>query len=157
MDNAESKGWHKAEWYDDCFSYYHDIQLARRWKLRLRPKHMSVIRDLSLPELPPSVTVDKIFQHYLVYVKEQLEVYIGAQYGDGANIWKTLYPAMDVVLTTPNGWELAQQQRMRAAAQNASLVKGPDSAARVRFVSEAEVSIRLAAHLGKSDCCRRHV
>jgi hypothetical protein len=114
----------------------------RRWKLRLRPKHLTVIRDLSLPELPPSVTVDKIFEHYLVYVKEQLEAYIGAQYGDGAHIWKTLYPAMDVVLTTPNGWELAQQQHMRAAAQKATLVKGPDSATRVRFVSEAEVCFR---------------
>jgi hypothetical protein len=143
MDKADSKGWYKAEWYDDCFSCYHNVQLVCRWKLRLRPKHMSVIRDLLLSELPPSVTVDKIFEHYLVYVKKQLEAYIGAQYGDGENIWKTLYPAMDVVLTTPNGWELAQQQRMRAAAQNASLVQGPESAARVRFVSEAEVCSRL--------------
>jgi hypothetical protein len=117
---------------------------VRRWKLRLRPKHLNVIQDLLLPELPPSVTVDKIFEHYLAYVKEQLKAYIGAQYGDGAIIWNTLYPSMDVVLTTPNGWELAQQQRMRAAAQKAALVQGPDSAARVRFVSEAEVSFRSA-------------
>jgi hypothetical protein len=127
------------------FSFFavHDAYLVRRWKLRLRPKHLNLIQDLFLPKLPPSVTVDKIFEHHLVYIKEQLEAYISAQYGDGADIWKKLYPSMEVVLTTPNGWELAQQQRMRAAAQKAALVQGPDSAARVRFVSEAEVSFRL--------------
>jgi hypothetical protein len=110
-----------------------------RWKLRLRPSHLPAIRDLSLPDLPPSTTVDKIFEHYLGYLKRQLQAYITAQYADGANIWNKLFPAIEVVLSTPNGWEFNQQQRMRLSAQAASLVSGPESTSRVRFVSEAEV------------------
>jgi hypothetical protein len=116
-----------------------------RWKLRLRPSHLPAIRELLLPELPPSTTVDKIFEHYLGYLKRQLQAYIAAKYADGANIWNKLYPAMEVVLSTPNGWELNQQQRMRVAAQSASLVSEPESASRIRFVSEAEVCFRVHA------------
>jgi hypothetical protein len=45
---------------------------------------------------------------------------------------------MYVILTTPNGWEGAQQNRMRAAAIEAGLVDKAE-ARRVRFVTEAEV------------------
>jgi hypothetical protein len=114
-----------------------------RWKLRLRPNHLPAIKNLSLPELPPSITVDKVFEHYLVYLKGQLQAYIAAQYANGPNIWNTLFPEMEVILSTPNGWELTQQQRMRAAAQSASLVSGPESAPRIRFVSEAEVRFQV--------------
>jgi hypothetical protein len=98
-----------------------------------------MIRDLQLPPLPPSVTVDKIFSNYLAYVKDRLREYIGTQYGDGDNIWNTLLPSMEVVLTTPNGWEVNQQQRMRTAAQQGGLVSGKQSGKRISFVSEAEV------------------
>jgi hypothetical protein len=86
------------------------------------------------------VSVDRIFADYLGYVKTQLQAYISAQYGDGAQIWAALCPTMDVVLTTPNGWEITQQQYMRAAAQQAGLVAGLQAAERLRFVTEAEVN-----------------
>jgi hypothetical protein len=113
--------------------------VLQRWKLRLRPDHLPPIRDLKLAALPPATTCDGIFADFLGYVKEQLETYVKAKYGDGDKIWNACLPSLELVLTTPNGWELQQQQRMRAAAQKSELVIGDDSAERVRFVTEAEV------------------
>jgi predicted transcriptional regulator len=53
---------------------------------------------------------------------------------------------MYVILTTPNGWEGAQQNRMRQAAIKAGLVD-QEGGRRVKFVTEAEVGssiIRIA-------------
>jgi hypothetical protein len=113
--------------------------VLQRWKLRLRPGHLPIIRDLKLPALPPATTLDRIFADFLGYVKQQLETYVKAKYGEGDKIWNACLPSLELVLTTPNGWELDQQQRMRAAAQKSELVVGDDSAQRVRFVTEAEV------------------
>jgi hypothetical protein len=119
-----------------------------RWKLHLRPGHLPIISDLALPTLPPSITVDKIFSNYLGYVKDRLQEYITTQYGEGAAIWNALSPSMEVVLTTPNGWEIGQQQRMRTAAQQSGLAVGKQSGKRVSFVSEAEAAVLYAIESG---------
>jgi hypothetical protein len=79
-----------------------------------------------------------VLEDYLGYVKDRLREYITSQYGEGAAIWNALHPSMDLVLTTPNGWEIGQQQRMRVAAQRSGLASGLQQKS-VRFVSEAEV------------------
>jgi hypothetical protein len=107
--------------------------------LRLRPAHLPIIQGLTLPPLPWGSGVDQVFADFLGYVRAQLQAYITAMYGDGAQIWSTLHPSMEVILTTPNGWELNQQQRMRAAAHAGGLVAGRNPGERVRFVTEAEV------------------
>ncbi|EGO23006.1 hypothetical protein SERLADRAFT_371256 [Serpula lacrymans var. lacrymans S7.9] len=119
---AESENWHKVEW----------------WKLQLRPDHLPIINGLSLPILPEGLTVEKIFTDFLRYTMEQVKAYITATYGDGAKIWDALFPAMYVVLTTPNGWEGGQQNKMRQAAITAGIVDA-EGGRRVRFVTEAEV------------------
>jgi hypothetical protein len=137
--NAEAKGWNKASWQvSSMISSWPYLQFPR-WKLRLRPTHLPIINDLSLPALPPSTTVEKILADFLKYVKEQLQAYIATQYGDGAIIWQTLHPMMDLVLTAPNGWEITQQQVMRTAALKSTVMSGRQPAKRIRFVSEAEV------------------
>lgn len=98
-----------------------------------------MIPNLRLQPLTRGLTVDDVFAHFLKYIRIQLEAYISNQYGAGANIWASLSPTMFVVLTTPNGWEGKQQNRMRIAAIKAGLVD-EDGGRRVRFVSEAEVS-----------------
>jgi hypothetical protein len=114
----------------------------------LRPGHLPIISDLTLPALPPSVTVDQIFSHYLSYIKDRLKEFITTQYGEGAAIWNALSPSMEIVLTTPNGWEIGQQQRMRAAAQSSGLAAGKQGAKRVSFVSEAEAAVLYAIESG---------
>ncbi|KAJ6515203.1 hypothetical protein C8R47DRAFT_1001423 [Mycena vitilis] len=128
---AEENGWLKAEW----------------WKLLLRPAHLPIIQDLTLPPLPASVTLDDVFTHHLGYVKDQVKAYITTTYGEGGNIWDTLSPTMYIILTTPNGWEGSQQRRMRAAAIRAGLVDEAGGR-RVKFVSEAEAAVLYATDSG---------
>lgn len=106
----------------------------------MRPAHLPIIRDLELPPLPNNVNVDKIFSDHLGYIKEQVKAYITTTYGSGGNIWDLLSPTMYVILTTPNGWEGAQQNRMRQAAITAGLVDQAGGR-RVKFVTEAEVRL----------------
>ncbi|KAF7293261.1 hypothetical protein HMN09_01204500 [Mycena chlorophos] len=51
---------------------------------------------------------------------------------------------MNIVLTTPNGWEHAQQQRMRDAAITAGLVDAAGGS-RIRFVTEAEAAVHCVS------------
>jgi putative component of toxin-antitoxin plasmid stabilization module len=92
----------------------------------------------AIPPLPAGTSVDIIFTDFLRYVKEQVQEYITISHGNGDRIWSVLHRNMTVVLTTPNGWEGVQQQRMRLAATKAGLVNA-QSTQRIRFVSEAEV------------------
>jgi hypothetical protein len=110
-----------------------------RWKLHLRPTHLPLISNLKLPPLPPYVTsVDVVFADFLGYIKKCIEDFIITGHGGGDQIWAALYPTMHVILTTPNGWEGAQQQRMRTAAHKAGLVDR-NGGQKVHFVTEAEV------------------
>ena len=92
--------------------------------------------EIEIPELPPSRTVDDIFADFLEYVKGQLQVHLTSSHGNGESLWNSLYRNMDVVLTTPNGWEGRHQHRMRQAAIAAGLVS---RGTQVKFVTEAEV------------------
>jgi len=139
------------------------ITTYTRWKLHLRPAHLPIIRNLDLPKLPSMVTVDLVFSDFLRYIKDQVQAYIIATYGDGKDIWETLSPSMYVVLTTPNGWEGSQQNRMRKAAIAAGLVDA-DGGRRVRFVTEAEACLILLVQqksyllqcvAGRRTICRR--
>jgi hypothetical protein len=82
-----------------------------------------------------------VFAHFLGYVKRHVHGYITTLFAEGALIWSTLLPKMDVILTIPNGWAINQQQRMRAAAKKAGLVTGEDCGKRVRLVTEGEVNV----------------
>lgn len=140
--NGEQECWVKSEWYVSTISLASSFLITRRWKLHMRPAHLPMIRNLDLQPLPARIGVDDIFSYFFGYVKDQLKEYITSQFGAGGNIWAALYPTMYVVLSTPNGWEGAQQQRMRAAAIRAGLVD-KEGARRVRFVTEAEVGDQL--------------
>ncbi|KAJ7629515.1 hypothetical protein DFH06DRAFT_1225951 [Mycena polygramma] len=128
---AEENEWTKVEW----------------WKLFLRPAHLPIIRDLVLPPLPENITADQIFTDHLRYIKDQVKAYITSTYGSGGDIWDILSPTMYVILTTPNGWEGSQQNRMRQAAIDAGLVDAAGGR-RVRFVTEAEAAVLYAADSG---------
>jgi hypothetical protein len=132
MAEVDEEGWIKAEW----------------WKLHLRPDYLPKIDgiEIEIPELPPSRTVDDIFADFLEYVKGQLHVHVTSSHGNGESLWNSLYRNMDVVLTTPNGWEGRHQHRMRQAAMAAGLV---NRGTQVKFVTEAEAAIIYTAESGK--------
>ncbi|TFK51568.1 hypothetical protein OE88DRAFT_1801563 [Heliocybe sulcata] len=128
---AESNEWYKTAW----------------WKLHLRPGHLPIIKDLALPALPVRKSVEDVFADYLGYIQTQVKEYITTTYGEGGNIWNALKPTMYVILTTPNGWEGAQQNKMRSAAIKAGLVDA-DGARRIKFVTEAEAAVLYAVDSG---------
>jgi hypothetical protein len=123
---AEEQAWTRTEW----------------WKLHLRPGHLPMIKDFESSPLPENVTLDGVFSDYLEYIRDQVQECISCSYAEGATLWHSLYPTMFVVLTTPNGWEGRQQERMRQAAIKAGFVD-PMGGRRVRFVSEAEVCYQI--------------
>ncbi|KZT20036.1 hypothetical protein NEOLEDRAFT_1182864 [Neolentinus lepideus HHB14362 ss-1] len=127
---AESNEWYKATW----------------WKLLLRPGHLPLIKDIKLLALPVRKSVEDVFAD-LCYIKTQIREYVTTTYGGGGNIWTTLSPTMYVILTTPNGWEGAQQNKTRAAAIKAELVDA-QGARRIKFVTEAEAAILYAVDSG---------
>ncbi|KAJ7074576.1 hypothetical protein C8F01DRAFT_30135 [Mycena amicta] len=130
---AEEQEWHRAEW----------------WKLRLRPKHLAKIEPLPthvLP-LPENVSLSDIYVNFLKYLKQNVKEYLTSNHTNGARIWDALAPSMNVILSTPNGWEGAEQQAMRQAAIDAGLVDEAGGS-RVRFVTEAEAAIHHVAKQG---------
>ncbi len=98
-----------------------------------------------------------------------IKSYISKNYGSGPEIWKDLFPNMEVVFTIPNGWELKQQSDMRIAAIQAGLMgfaseRAPgdeaeeellkltvEASKRIRFVSEAEAAMVYAVDCGHVD------
>jgi hypothetical protein len=147
FDDVEDD-WTKSVWYvlssllsNPSMRTVADFPSSSRFKLHLRPSHLPLIEGLELAPLPAGKTVDDVFADFLGYVKRQVQDRIHTDYAEGEQIWLSLAPTMDVILTTPNGWELEQQQRLRTAAERAGLVSGEDCGRRVRFVTEAEVHV----------------
>lgn len=111
--------------------------LFTRWKLHLRPEYLPLPPGFTTKLLPPLVTVDKTFEDLFSYVLKNVRAFISKVIGDD-KFWSVLSSSMVVVLTTPNGWEGQQQNRMRNAAIKAGLVSTAHKD-RLRFVSEGEV------------------
>jgi hypothetical protein len=82
--------------------------------------------------------VDDVFVDFLRYMIKRVRAVIEPKYANGKELWETLSPSMYIILTTPNGWEGVQQNRMRSAAIKAGIVD-QDGGARIKFVTEAEV------------------
>ncbi|KAF7290598.1 hypothetical protein MIND_01299900 [Mycena indigotica] len=127
-DSAAENSWSRVEW----------------WKLLLRPKHLAAVSlPSSIAPLPHNVELQQVLADFLRYVKNNFREYFISNRVNGAYIWDTLFPTLDVILTTPNGWEFNEQHMMRCAAIDAGLVQETEGL-RVRFVTEAEAAIHYA-------------
>lgn len=112
-----------------------------RWKLLLRPPHFSLPEEIS--PLPHGISVDKVLENFLKYIKSNLRRFIVKGFMQGEKTWDSLSTSMDIILTIPNGWDGKVQHRMRNAAIQARLV-GPDEGKRIRFLSEGEVKYPIS-------------
>ncbi|KAG2015040.1 hypothetical protein CC2G_008346 [Coprinopsis cinerea AmutBmut pab1-1] len=135
-EQAEDERWFKVEWF----------------KLHLRPTHdhSANISNLSqLPPLPPGKTIIQVYSDFLRYLLECASRYIRETHPNGPDLWATLAPEAEFVLSHPNGWEGSQQSQLRTAAIEAGLV--PDAAAgneRIQFVTEGEASLHYSIENG---------
>lgn len=113
--------------------------ILNRWKLLLRPEYIAMPKGHSISPLPPGLTVDDVLSHFFAYVKDNVQMFVTNSYTSGNRYYDEFAETMVLVLTTPNGWEGKNQNRMREAAIKAKLLVGDRVRERVRFVSEGEV------------------
>ena len=96
--------------------------------------------------LPPVVD---IFADFLRYLHQCTRNFIEETHPNGANLWSSLEDHIDFVLSHPNGWEGAQQSRMRTAAVQAGLISDDENGhSRLSFVTEGEASLHFCLQSG---------
>ncbi|OSC99572.1 hypothetical protein PYCCODRAFT_1394827 [Trametes coccinea BRFM310] len=128
-----------------------DLVFVEWFKLHLRPERLDSgqIRRQDLPPLPHGKTVLDVFADFLRYLFTCTQRYISETHANGESLWSSLKDRIEFVLSHPNGWEGAQQGKMRQAAVMAGLVPDtPDGHERVHFVTEGEASLQFCVRGG---------
>ncbi|KAG6832781.1 hypothetical protein H0H92_009399 [Tricholoma furcatifolium] len=127
MAQAEDDGWTKTELF----------------KLRLRPRTMQLnMNGMRLGPLPRRKTAIHVFGDFLAYLYRCTRNFIIDTHGNGAALWNTVENNIQFVLSHPNGWEGAQQSKMRRSAVYGGLIPDTNEGkARIRFVTEGEASL----------------
>ncbi|KAF9530685.1 hypothetical protein CPB83DRAFT_892332 [Crepidotus variabilis] len=115
---AEEAGWQKAEW----------------WKLSLRPDHLLLPAGFRPAPLPTGLSVDNIYRDFFAFIKQTLRAFIKKAHGLSDEVFDNLEASMNIILTTPNGWEGYHHHRIRMAALSAGLVP-QDEGHRIRFAA----------------------
>ncbi|KAF6748622.1 hypothetical protein DFP72DRAFT_971152 [Ephemerocybe angulata] len=129
--DAEEEGWEVARWF----------------KLHLRPKSAVVPGEEPVPPLPFNKTVVEVFTDFVTYLNSCAKKYITETHG--AALYNSLSNDIIYVLTHPNGWAGPQQAAMRRAATLGKLVPDtPEGSARVIFVTEGEASLHFCLAKG---------
>ena len=109
----------------------------------MRPKSMPAkLKTARLPPLPPNKSVVEVFGDLMAYLLKCAESFIRDSHPTANTAWRGLKNKASFIIGHPNGWEGAQQAKLRQAAILGGLV--PDTAegkARIAFVSEGEASL----------------
>ncbi|KAF7799778.1 hypothetical protein EIP86_011020 [Pleurotus ostreatoroseus] len=127
LAQAEDEGWIKTELF----------------KLRLRPKSMTLkMNGMRLSPLPEHKTAVDVFGDFLSYLFRCTHSFIVDTHANGHALWRAVENDIQFVLSHPNGWEGAQQTKMRRAAVLGGLIPDTDEGkSRIRFVTEGEASL----------------
>lgn len=128
VERADDEEWLKIEWF----------------KLRMRPKSMPTkLRSSNLPPLPANKTLLQVFADYMAYLMRCTESFIRDTHPNiTSQTFDQLRSKAEFLIAHPNGWEGAQQARLRKAAVMGGLVPDtPTGKSRVSFVSEGEASL----------------
>ena len=140
---AMTEEWVKLEWSVIKTLVVLIFTYSTRWKLHLRPKHLSAhIKDNDIPPLPRGKSIVQVLTDFINYLFRCAETYIQESYP--GYIWVSVKDDIQFIFTHPNGWEGAQQQQIRRAIELAGLVPGtPDGRGRVRFLTEGEAGLHF--------------
>ena len=103
-------------------------------------------------ELPPGKTVVDVYADFLTYLFTHTRHYITDKH---VCLWESFRNNIEIVIAHPNGWEVAEQHKLRQAvlsgALNADLVtEGDASHLRVHFVTEGEAGLHFCVRSGLS-------
>lgn len=100
------------------------------------------MNGMRLPPLPKGKSAVQVFGEYLGYLFKCTKNFIIDTHAGGSALWRALEDDLQFVLSHPNGWEGAQQTKMRRAAVYGGLIPDTDAGkARIRFVTEGEASL----------------
>ncbi|KIJ67005.1 hypothetical protein HYDPIDRAFT_85209 [Hydnomerulius pinastri MD-312] len=123
---------------------------AELFKLRLRPKAMKLnMNGMRLSSLPRNKTPVDVFGDFLHYLFRCTRSFIIDTHANGKALWQAVEHTIEFVLSHPNGWEGAQQTKMRRAAVYGGMIPDTDEGrARIRFVTEGEASLHACVQSG---------
>ncbi|CAG7852393.1 SubName: Full=Uncharacterized protein {ECO:0000313/EMBL:CCA74286.1} [Serendipita indica DSM 11827] len=128
--------------------------VARWFKLHLHPESMKQADEpprygsssnfssrLEIPPLPRGVTIQTVYVDFMKYLFSHTKTYFEQRMTNGESIWRRLRDRMEIVLATPNGWDITQQTFLRRAAIVAGLVTDANADTLLKFVTEGEASV----------------
>lgn len=100
------------------------------------------MNGMRLGPLPRRKTAVHVFGDFLAYLYRCTRNFITDTHGNGAALWNAVENDIQFVLSHPNGWEGAQQTKMRRSAVYGGLIPDTNEGkARIRFVTEGEASL----------------
>jgi hypothetical protein len=103
-----------------------------------------------IPALPQSVSIDQVYTDFIKYLMKNVQVSFEQSIPNGAVVWQRLRDTLVLVLTTPNGWDLAQQSVLRNAVTNSGVIKAEKTQELLEFVTEGEASVHYALTYSQS-------
>lgn len=100
------------------------------------------MNGMRLSPLPRGKSAVDVFGDFLSYLFRCTSIFIVDTHANGKALWKAVEPYLQFALSHPNGWEGAQQTKMRRAAVYGGLIPDTDEGrSRIRFVTEGEASL----------------
>ena len=100
------------------------------------------MNGMRLSPLPHGKTAVHVFGDFLSYLFRCTHSFIVDTHANGHALWRAVENDIQFVLSHPNGWEGAQQTKMRRAAVHGGLIPDTNEGkARIRFVTEGEASL----------------
>lgn len=100
------------------------------------------MNGMRLGALPYGKTATHVFGDFLAYLFLCTRTFIRDTHANGAALWTAVENDIQFVLSHPNGWEGAQQTKMRRSAVYGGLIPDTNEGrARIRFVTEGEASL----------------
>lgn len=107
------------------------------------------MNGMSLAPLPAQKSAVDVFGDFLAYLFNCTKDFIIQTHANGEALWRGVQSELQFVLSHPNGWEGAQQAKMRRAAIYAGLIPNTDEGrARIWFVTEGEASLHACVLSG---------
>lgn len=121
-----------------------------RFKLHLRSRYGNgVTLNDNVAPLPPNKTIVDVLADFLGYMLKCAMSFIQECHPGGTLIWESLKDNTYFVLSHPNGWGGKEQNQMRQATIQATLI--PDTGPghdRLSFVTEGEANLHYAIENG---------
>ncbi|KDN48294.1 hypothetical protein RSAG8_02886, partial [Rhizoctonia solani AG-8 WAC10335] len=111
---AEEKGWF----------------VAKNFKAQLHPEDTGA-QNPRISVLPFGVSLRQVYSDFLGYLLRHTKSYFENRFLDGAQVWESHKPTMEVVMSHPNGW---------GAREQAGFTTSDMAPSNIRFVTDTDAS-----------------